>query len=336
MADTSLATRNQAQGWFEASDRKRLQERQKAATFFQGLKTFDDVDRRLLRGRGHSAVTYKSYKQACKLYWQFVDGNVLGATLGDIEGFFDDIAERHSHDTAATRIVALKQLYKAIAEHMPEGDYVNPFDGMPDKLRKKFGRKNGHKIQALGVSEVAKVLKHLSRDRSKRGRRNYAIISLAFGSGLRAAEICGLTWADLEYVPDDARWYANGIGKGGAEFHQQLRPETVDAIKRASKGKHKTTDPLFRTSKGNALCPGSLWFIWKNIDKQLKAKKVLTRKITFSPHLARRSFCTNLNKLGLSVPEIQALSRHKSADVLLKHYVAVDPEVPNVLGASTL
>ena len=73
---------------------------------------------------------------------------------------------------------------------------------MPKKLEKKFRRKvKAGQIQALGLSELKRILEYLDMDKSEKGLRDRALIYFAFTTGLRAAEIASLKYKILYLHP---------------------------------------------------------------------------------------------------------------------------------------
>ena len=342
MSDTQLVTRNQAQDFQGVMDGIIKERFQETAQTFTEITTFEDLKRSLLMGKGDSRHTYRAYTTGIEQFWNHTEGRVLTASTADVESFFDDICAKASKRTAAARLVALRRFYKELEARIPY--YEGPFQDVPEKLKRKFNPKTESEIQALGLSELKAILAYLAQDTSEQGLRDYALLHLAFNTGLRAAEISGLTWGDLEYLTDKATWYARGIGKGGKPFKQPLLTETVDALRAYHSAVYRRDprpeDPLLLTTstvphpKRVPLRPNSLWVIFRRIGQELRARGILTRTVTFSPHLARRSYCTILHDLGMSPAEIKVLSRHSSYDTLLKHYLKVTPDVQGVLGTA--
>jgi len=278
---------------------------------------------------------------AIKQFWHFRKGAVLTAAIGDVEAYFDLVKSSTGSGTAASRIVGLKKFYKELEKRIPF--FESPFREIPEKLKKKFAKKEKHGgIEAIGLSELKKVLAYLDEDQTEKGLRNYAAVHFTFTTGLRAEEISSLTWGDFEYIEDKDQWYVSGIGKGSKPFHQPVLDGTVKALQRYHWNVHhrepKADDHILLSIPSTPhphrqpIRPGSLWQAFTAIGKELRTHKVLTHQVTFSPHLGRRSYCTILHDLGMSPAEIKELSRHSSYDVLMKHYIKVTPDVKGTLG----
>ena len=334
-------SRNQGEDFRSIMDniiKKRFQE---TAELFASITTFDDLKTKILMGNGDSKHTYRTYMTAVKQFWYFREGEVLTAGIGDIEAYFDSVKSATSDGTAAARMIGLKRFYTELEKRIPF--YESPFKDIPEKLRKKFAKKDTQKgIQALGLSELKRVLSYLAGDTTEKGLRNFAAVDFTFNTGLRAEEVSSLTWGDFEYIEDKNTRFVNGIGKGSKPFHQPVLNATIESLQRyhwiiyhcepAADHRLFLSLPTTPHPDRRPITPNSLWQIFNAIGEELRTQKILTRQITFSPHLGRRSYCTILHDLGMSPAEIKELSRHSSYDVLMKHYLKVTPDVEGVLG----
>jgi integrase len=180
------------------------------------------------------------------------------------------------------------------------------------------------------------VLAYLAKDKSQKGLQNRAIVLTLFTTGLRAQELCDLTWDNLHHDTDRDKWYLTGIGKGSKPFNQEVHPDAVQAILDAFLGKFKampSDGPIFTSlsnypgKKPSKLSKAVLWLRLKDIGDALKDAKVIRQDIEFSAHLFRRSYLTLLAKSGMNLRAIQGISRHASIETLAKHYID-DTESP--------
>ncbi len=304
----------------------------KALSVFGKIKTFEDVEIHLLRGQGLAPGTYRTYLTAVKQLYQFTDGlSPLQISKGHIEKFHEYLAKHVSMKTACVRMAGLKNFFKGIEELVPL--FQSPFRGMSDKLKKKLGQTGTSKLgKALYKKELNTFLNFIKRDESVKGLENFAMMRMLIATGLRAAELCGLSWQDLEEDPDEGIWYCIGIGKGSKPFRQEIAlsgvVEAIHTYFRAHFHREpKSEEPLFFTMSSNhhdpplRMNPVTLYNRVREMGEKVKAAGLIKREITWSPHLMRRTCGTLLDKLKMSPVSIQHFLRHANLATTAKHYI---------------
>ncbi len=133
-----------------------------------------------------------------------------------------------------------------------------------------------------------------------------AILELAYASGLRRSELCGLR---LEQLHLDAG-FLNVIGKGNKERVVPVGSQAIAALNRyLNDGRPKLVKPrspanVFLTQRGTAFAPITMW---ARIKRRVRRAGV-SRNIT--PHMLRHSFATHLLEHGADLRVIQELLGH--------------------------
>ncbi len=133
-----------------------------------------------------------------------------------------------------------------------------------------------------------------------------AILELAYASGLRRSELCGLR---LEQLHPDAG-FLNVIGKGNKERVVPVGSQAIAALNRyLNDGRPKLVKPrspanVFLTQRGTAFAPITMW---ARIKRRVRRAGV-SRNIT--PHMLRHSFATHLLEHGADLRVIQELLGH--------------------------
>ncbi len=299
-------------------------------SILDSIQSFEDVERVFLQGAGLSPNTYRSYLQAVKQFYAFTEGkHPLQVTPGDMEAFYDDLAQRVDRNTAYLRIRGLKKFFEGIRRVLPI--YTSPFEIMSEKLHEKLNRtKKGNRTKkALTVGELRALLAWLELDRTPRGLEDRAIVFMLATSGLRASELCQLRWQDLDFA--DGTWTARFTGKGGLAAEQELYAPAVEAsreyFRSAMKRDPRPEEALFWTSPsvpGGESAPVRYHVLWHRIrlvGARARAAGILKRELQFSPHLFRRSYASALYKSGMGLKAIQEKTRHASMEVLTRHYI---------------
>ena len=278
------------------------------------INSWDEFARRFLLGDGKSKRTYESYLASSKQFYDFTGGlhPMQAGTPEWIEQFYDSLTG--AQNSKALAISGLKYLYKKVGERFPY--YVSPFDVMNEKLTKKLNKtkKSGTKA-ALTQNELNRLLSWLKERTDPKGKLAYSAIYMLSTTGLRATELCNLRWSDIE--ERDGVRYAHGIGKGDKPFCQEVFEPALRTIK------HKGEYLFYRLRDERPLNAHGLWDIVRAIGEQAREAGIIAenRKVTFSPHLFRRTYCTLLSKAGMDIKALSELSRHSSVETLAKHYL---------------
>jgi integrase/recombinase XerC len=146
-------------------------------------------------------------------------------------------------------------------------------------------------------------------------KRDAAILTLLYGTGLRIGEALSLNREDR---PEGSAMRI--IGKGGKERLVPLLPVVVDAI-----GEYLQScphdlgpkDPLFVGVRGKRLQPGQVQALLRALRRALGLPETAT------PHALRHSFATHLLAGGGDLRTIQELLGHASLTTT-QRYTAVD------------
>jgi len=157
-----------------------------------------------------------------------------------------------------------------------------------------------------------------------------------YSTGMRAAEFCSLTWADVADI--DGTWIATFVQKGGDSAEQEIPADTVRVAREAHRARYsrnpRPDDPLFASMTDTRMSKQTLWSALKRIEGRAKAAGILGREgVEFSAHLFRRTAGTHLMRRGVDPVSIQGFMRHKSFNTTAKHYVDCSPNVGPVFAA---
>lgn len=134
--------------------------------------------------------------------------------------------------------------------------------------------------------------------------RDNAVVELLYGSGLRVAELCGLTEADLDLAQRQIRVW----GKGSKQRRVPLSAAAVIAVDawlqhgRTQLAGDNGQSSLFVNQRGNSLTPRDV--------RRLLDRRSLS---PVNPHALRHTFATHLLDGGADLRSVQELLGH--ADV---------------------
>lgn len=168
-------------------------------------------------------------------------------------------------------------------------------------------------------------------DRSTlKGLRDYAILSVFLGTGLRRAEIASLTWEHIVLL-DDVWIILNLVGKGNrtrtVPMHSSVK-FALDAYAEAL-GEVSETDRLLGTERetsetdvifvginrhgqpGNEMTPHGVWYIVTQYAQMAG--------LDVKPHDLRRTYASLARKHGAELSEIQLLLGHASVETTQRY-----------------
>lgn len=204
---------------------------------------------------------------------------------------------RHNGDSAINRAVTvLKNFYRAIVAMGHLEDRDNPMKGFPKvkKVTRKFA-------ETLDEEEVAKLILHPD-PRTIIGLRDRAIMSLLYGTGMRASECAGV----LEKNIDLERATVKVRGKGGDERVTPFNAAVVKALKvyREARGPSKSGE-FFISKNGKPLTRSGLYKVVKTHAQKAGLKKKV------SPHGLRHACATHLIREGENLRTVQEILGHR-------------------------
>ena len=176
--------------------------------------------------------------------------------------------------------------------------------------RVKGAKRLGVRVGNWLTAEQGKRLLMTADEASLRGRRDYAMLAVLLGCGLRRAELTGLRIEDLQ-LREEHCVIANLVGKGG---HVRTIP-VPDWVKAgvdnwiAAAG--ITTGPLLRSINkagriwGNGFSPKVIWGV-------VKDKAATCEFPSLAPHDLRRTCARLCHQAGGELEQIQFLLGHVS------------------------
>lgn len=157
----------------------------------------------------------------------------------------------------------------------------------------------------LNQEEVQRLLESPDED-TLLGRRDAAMLELAYAAGLRVSELLNLQIEQINF----AVGYLRCTGKGGKERVVPVHALAVDKVGRYLKEDREQFHPakrqraIFLNRRGHPLSRMGFWKILrKHAVRAGIAKKV-------SPHVLRHSFATHLLENGVDLRSLQEMLGH--------------------------
>lgn len=161
--------------------------------------------------------------------------------------------------------------------------------------------------RVLTVDEMRQFIEAAMKDTGPLGLRNWALIELMYGGGLRSQEAVDLNLGDV----DRKSGLVHALGKGKKERIVPVGRYALNALAQyLEKGRPKLVKSgvkaLFVNARGSRLTTRSV----RRVVKATLVKSALHRNI--SPHWLRHSYATHLLMGGADLRVVQELLGHES------------------------
>ncbi|MBS0266548.1 MAG: tyrosine-type recombinase/integrase [Planctomycetes bacterium] len=206
--------------------------------------------------------------------------------------------ERDNGDSAVNRqVTILKNFYRAMVAMGHLLPAQNPLAHFP--TMKGVARKLP---TVLAPEEVTNLL-NVPRQDTILGLRDCALLTLLYGTGIRASELAALREADVDLTERTIRV----TGKGGHQRVIPLNEQVVQVLKRyrESRGLLAPTAPFFRSRTKKAMSRGA---VYERVRRYSQLARIPKR---VSPHTLRHTFATHLVQADVNIVVIRDLLGHR-------------------------
>ncbi|MBP3398023.1 MAG: tyrosine recombinase XerC [Alphaproteobacteria bacterium] len=204
-----------------------------------------------------------------------------------------------AHKSTARALSSLRGFFRFLAKNY---DVKNDAIGLVSSP--KVPRKLSKAIDAIDVENMHDAIKDSTQE-PWIAARDWALVMILFGCGLRISEALALRNIDIEGRPDVLRI----VGKGNKERLVPVLPAVWDAVGKYTAARpfgNDANDQVFRSVRG---LPMSARMAEKVIEK-LRCFLQLPDYVT--PHALRHTFATALLSGGADLRSLQELLGHSS------------------------
>lgn len=255
----------------------------------------------------HTASAYESdIRDFIKFFARFNDDNtdLINIAKCDTLSFRSWMADRArrelTHKSTARALSSLRTFYKWLARHKNIQNDAIDLISAP-----KVERKLSKAIETTDVSDMHDAIRAIDSNEPWIAARDWALVVLIFGCGLRISEALSLKNIDVANNPNSLRI----IGKGNKERIVPVLPAVNIAIEKYMKinpfGTH-SDEPLFRSVRGLPMSPRMAEKVIENLRHYLQLPDYVT------PHALRHTFATALLAGGADLRSLQELLGHSS------------------------
>jgi len=254
--------------------------------------------------RGLRALSIAAYKATIKGFREYVrdrlqDRSPDALSARDVLEYVDYLRrERDNGPSAVNRqVTVLRNFYRAIVAmgHLEPRD--NPMAHFP---KIKAGARK--LPSTLNPEEVRRLIEQPDCQ-TVMGLRDRAMMTVLFGTGIRASECAGLREEDIDWEERTI----HVVGKGGHERTIPLNEEVVHILRqyRLARGALNAPDAFFRSREGGAMSRNA---VYERVRRH--GRKARIEKRVF-PHRLRHTFATELIKAGVNLVTVRDLLGHR-------------------------
>ena len=281
----------------------------------------------LIKSRKYSSHTADAYVTDIHDFLSFLDGFRGSALIHDVSGadtmtFRSWLADRQrrelSFKSTARAMSSLRGFYRYLAKyHGISNDAIGLISSprVPKKLSKA--------IEATDVENMHDAIRELDTENPWLAARDWALVVLLFGCGLRISEALSLKNSDVAGAPNSLRI----MGKGSKERIVPVLPAVNRAIEKYIASRpfgNVPSDPLFRSVRG---LPMTARMAEKVVEK-LRYYLQLPDYVT--PHALRHTFATALLSDGADLRSLQELLGHSSLSTTQLYTKVNTAEIMNI------
>jgi integrase/recombinase XerC len=258
--------------------------------------------------RGYSEHTLDSYTRDLDKFFAYIDRNEIlmdAVTKDDIRNWLgEELDSGVGKRSCQRRMSALRGFY----EFAKEKGYtkMNPFSFV------SAPKKPIRYPKALTIEQVDALFSANAARPDELKVRDQAILELLYASGMRASELCSVTYPQIDYRNRMIRVYGKGkkerlvpfgltAEKAMQDYYTKLRP----LLQAKHKGGEAVT-AFFLTDRGNKLSVRDLEYILTEVQDKTGYF------VGLHPHELRHTFATHLLEGGADLRLIQELMGHES------------------------
>jgi site-specific recombinase XerD len=252
-----------------------------------------------------ATTTYQRKRWQAASFCKYLAANgktITGVKHSDVESYLAGITCTRQFRQAACFVV--REFYEVLRLRHPDVCPVeNPAAGIkftPDKSRSL--------PKVPSQSAIDEIFTRLYENDGVLHIRNRLMAELAYGSGLRRAELANLDIEDINL--EDCT--VQVLGKGNKPRVVPLTERAVNTFREYLRCRHASRGPLLLSCFGHRLGVTGVYEIMRN-------------RVGIRPHLMRHACATHLLKNGCGIRVIQELLGHERIDSTYI-YTAIDKE----------
>lgn len=273
------------------------------------LQTIDDYIDYLESIKNYSEHTILSYKNDLIEFYNFIKSERMAPSILKIrnnrpcKNYLVYMSNKgYSSTTINRKLSSLRSFYNYLVKtNEIEHNYFDDVDSIKEPKRLPG---------LLKVEEIDNMMKSIDKKKAL-GFRNYVILEILYGCGLRVSELCDLQIKQIDFSNETILIHGKGSKDRIVVMFDDLKHDlrhyiSYERTELLRKGKNPETRKVFINNHGGELTPRGVRVILDSIiDKMGETYKV-------TPHMLRHSFATALLDNGADLRVVQELLGHSN------------------------
>ena len=254
--------------------------------------------------RSYSKYTINSYLKDIKEFENFLKTNSFG-NLTQVHSnipryYLAHLNQKFSSRSVARKLSSLRGFYNfLVREEIIENNVFS--DTSAPKVEKPLPK-------MVYSNELNNLFDSIDT-KSAIGKRDYALLEVLYGTGLRVSEFCSLRIQDIDFYNMNLIVMGKGNKERYVPIHLGIKDALIDYInfgrnELLKRNVKEITNILFLNFKGGPLTPRGVRVILNNLNEQA------ANNLNVSPHMLRHSFATHLLDNGADLRSVQELLGH--------------------------
>lgn len=261
--------------------------------------------------KNYSSYTVSSYHQDIEEFLNFVKTEQMAPDILRIRGYVPQNYMEYlaTLDLASASIFrklsSLSSFYEFLLKNqlVKENYFKNIDKDVLPKRKKRLPK-------VIKENEIMMLMNSCDKD-TPLGLRNYCLLEVLYGSGLRVSELCALQIKDIDFSDLSILVHGKGSKDRIALMYEEMANDLrryistfrLDLLYRSKDEENRT---VFLNKNGTSLTPRGVRYILNELIRSCG------EAFHISPHMLRHSFATALLNNGADLRSVQELLGHEN------------------------
>lgn len=257
-----------------------------------------------------SPKTIETYQRNLKQFFKYLSDNAISRPQReDILAYKEYLQEDKKPATVQSYLVITKLFFEWL-------EMENIYPNVAKHIKGAKVTKQ-HKKDYLTTNQIKHILNDIDRT-TKKGLRDYAMLSIMLTGGLRTIEVSRANIEDLRTLGNDTVLYIQGKGKEEKADYIKIMQPVEEAIREYLKTRENASieEPLFTSLSNNS---SNTRLTTRSISRTVKERFISAgyNSDRLTAHSTRHTAVTLALLAGNTVQEVQQFARHSNINTTM-------------------